>query len=144
MFGSASLILVFIIVLTAYGIRRCLRRKIQISHSSTQTYKIEACQYDEIDEDQIIHVHDVEIAATDEIHVTDIDSDYEQPENSVIRPGSNSDQMNLPSASSSEGSENDIDENDTFAKDLILISYKQLTGDRSLPLPYDTLETVVN
>lgn len=132
------------IVFTAYGVRRCLRRKIQINHSSTQTYKIEASQYDEIDEDQIIHVHDVEMAATDEIHVTDIDSYYEQPENLVIRQRSNSDQMNLPSVSSSESSENDIDENDTFTKDLILISYKQLTGDRSLPLPYDTLETVVN
>ncbi|CAG2219367.1 DSCAM [Mytilus edulis] len=142
--GSASLILAFIIVFTAYGIRRCLRRKIQINHSSTQTYKIEASQYDEIDENQIIHVHDVETAASDEIHVTDIDSDYEQPDNSVIRQRSNSDQRNLPSGSSSESSENDIDENDTFTKDLILISYKQLTGDRPLPLPYDTLETVVN
>ncbi|CAG2233627.1 unnamed protein product [Mytilus edulis] len=102
--GSASLILAFIIVFTAYGIRRCLRRKIQINHSSTQTYKIEASQYDEIDENQIIHVHDVETAASDEIHVTDIDSDYEQPDNSVIRQRSNSDQRNLPSGSSSESS----------------------------------------
>lgn len=144
MFGSASFILAFSIVFTAYGIRRCLRRKIQINHSFTQTYKIEASQYDEIDENQIVHVHDVETAASDVIPVTDIDGDYEQPENFVIIQRSNSDQRNFPSGSSSESSENDIDEDDTFTKDLILISYKQLTGDRPIPLPYDTLETVVN
>ncbi|CAC5403800.1 NCAM [Mytilus coruscus] len=82
--------------------------------------------------------NDVEITACDDIQETNIDSDYGQPVDSLCIDRSVNVQLNV-SSSNSESSENDIDENHTFTKDVIVNSYEQLTDDQEPPLPYDAL-----
>ncbi|CAC5399805.1 unnamed protein product [Mytilus coruscus] len=136
--GSSSVILLLIIVFTVCACKKRLRSNVKTNHSSTQTYNIEAGQYDEIDEYQMVHRHNVETAASYSIQETNIDSDYEQPVDSLSTDRSVNDQHNL-SSSNSESSENDIDENHTFTKDVIVNSYEKLTDDPEPPLPYDSL-----
>lgn len=95
-----------------------------INNSSTQTYNIEEIQYEDIDEEQMINIHDVETSGSCGIQETNIDSDYEQPIDSLGTENSVSHQQNV-SSSNSESSENDIDENHTFTKDVLVNSYEQ-------------------
>lgn len=118
--------------------KRRLRRNVKINHSSTQTYNIEEGQYEDIDEAQMINIHDVETSGSCGIQETNIDSEYEQPIDSLVTEQSVSHQQNV-SSSNSESSENDIDENHTFTKDVIVISYEQLTDVLEPSLPYEEL-----
>ncbi|VDI46446.1 Hypothetical predicted protein [Mytilus galloprovincialis] len=136
--GSALVIVLLIIVVTACAYTRSLRSNIKINHSSTQTYNIEEGQYEDIDEEQMINIHNVETSGSCGIQETNIDSEYEQPIDSLGTENSVSHQQN-ESSSNSESSENDVDENHTFIKDVIVNSYEQLTDDPEPPLPYDEL-----
>lgn len=87
----------------------------------TQTYTIEADQYDEIDENQMVQWHDSEATACDYIGETNVDIDYDQPVDPLRRDGSNNIQFN-ESSSNSESRENKTDENNKFTKDVIVNS----------------------
>lgn len=136
--GSASVALLLIIVITACVVKRWIRSKVKINHSSTQTYNIEADQYEEIDEDQIVQRHVSETADCDNIQETNVDIDYEQPVDPLSTDRSDNIQLN-ESSSNSESSENETDENDTFTKDIVVNSYEQLIDNPEQPLPYDAL-----
>lgn len=136
--GSTSVALLLIIVITACVVKRWMHNKVKINHSSTQTYNIEADQYDEIDEDQIVQRHNSETTDCDNIQETNVDTDYEQPVDPLSTDRSDNVQLN-ESSSNSESSENETDENDTFRKDIVVNSYEQLIDNPEQPLPYNAL-----
>lgn len=133
MTGSSSVCLILLIVISTYFIKRsgCTQRKTEVQHGSCQTYNIECGPYDEIDEQQI----EDNIGSNNETE-TVIDSEYELPCNLLPQNVNSDDSQNSISSSGSVKSE-EIDGNETLAKDICINSYEQLTENRDKPLSYD-------
>ncbi|VDH91858.1 Hypothetical predicted protein [Mytilus galloprovincialis] len=137
MVGSATVTFILMMTVGAFIFRRLRLRRAKKNTSAqqdlSQTERSEERPYgpyDEINDDEII-----ENAVYNPDQETDRDSEYEQPVNlSTIKSESES----SISSSKKESSEEDIDENHTFAEDVCLNSYEDLTEEREPYSPYTT------
>lgn len=103
----------------------------EVKHGACQTYNIECGPYDEIDEQEM-----EENRGSNNETETVIDSEYELPCNLLPHNVQSVDNQKSISSTSSVKSE-EIDGNETFAKDICINSYEQLKENRDIPLPYD-------
>lgn len=132
--GSSSIGFILMSAIAIYVIKRLCRtqRQTEVQHVACQTYNIECGPYDEIDEQEM----EDNLGSNNETE-TVIDSEYELPCNLLAHNVQSVDNRKSISSTSSVKSE-EIDGNETFAKDICINSYEQLTENRDLPLPYDS------
>lgn len=131
--GSSLVGFILISAIAIFVIKILCRtqRQAEVQHGACQTYNIECGPYDEIDEQEMADT----LGSNNETE-TVIDSEYELPCNLLQHNVQSDDNQKSISSASSVKSE-EIDGNETFAKDICINSYERLTENRDLPLPYD-------